>query len=113
MQRDPRAYLWDAHYAAEAILTFTFRKRRRDFEESLLPRSAVERQFVVIGEALNRLAPLDSDLANQIPDLPRIVAFRNILVHGYASVDNDAAWQAVRDYLPPLESRLRQLLDDR
>ena len=51
-------------------------------------RSAVERQFEIVGEALSQLAKAAPELAAQIPDLPRIVAFRNILRHGYAVVDN-------------------------
>jgi len=38
-------------------------------------RSAVERQFKVIGEALNRLSRLDPETAARVSDLPRIVAF--------------------------------------
>lgn len=73
-------------------------------------RSAVERQFEIVGEALNQLARLAPDLAEQIPDLPRIVAFRNILIHGYAVVDNAIVWRAVHENLPGLLSVLERLL---
>lgn len=49
--------------------------------------AAVERKFEVIGEALNQLAKLDPSLAARIADLPQIVAFRNQLIHGYATVN--------------------------
>jgi uncharacterized protein with HEPN domain len=73
-------------------------------------RSAVERQFEVIGEALNQLSKADPQLAGQIPDLPRIVAFRNILIHGYATVDDALVWQLLDAKLPDLVEALRRLL---
>jgi uncharacterized protein with HEPN domain len=45
-------------------------------------RAAVERKFEVVGEALGQLARLDPELAARIPDYRRIIAFRNILIHG-------------------------------
>lgn len=47
---------------------------------------AVERQFTVMGEALNKLSKVDSRTADTITELSRIVGFRNVLVHGYATV---------------------------
>lgn len=63
-------------------------------------RSAVERQFEIIGEALNQLSKVDAQLAMLIPDLGRIVAFRNILIHGYATVDDALVWQALTEDSP-------------
>ena len=59
MQRDARAFLWDAHAAAEAILEFVDGKSYSDYAGDRLLRSAVERQFEIIGEALNQLCKLD------------------------------------------------------
>ena len=49
-------------------------------------------KFGIIGEALARLAKDDPEIAAQIPEHPRIIAFRNIIVHGYASVDDRIVW---------------------
>lgn len=46
-------------------------------------RAAVERQFEIIGEALGQLAKLDPEMAAQISEHRRIIAFRNIPVHGW------------------------------
>lgn len=73
-------------------------------------RSAVERQFEIVGESLSQLAKSDADLAAQIPELPRVVAFRNILIHGYANVDDALVWQLLTDKLPQLDMALRTLL---
>lgn len=40
------------------------------------------------------------------------MAFRNILIHGYATVDDRLVWQALTERLPALAASLRLLLDD-
>jgi uncharacterized protein with HEPN domain len=83
LRRDPKSLLWDARDAVTAIAEMTRGKSFSDFDSDLVLRSAVERQFEILGEALNRLNRLDATLAARIPDLRQIVAFRNILIHGY------------------------------
>ncbi len=111
MQRDPRAWLWDVHNGAELILTFTQDKSLENYLSDAMLRSAVERQFEIIGEALNQLSRNAPDIAAEIPDLARIVAFRNILIHGYAAVDNATVWRTVETDLPLLHQKVTVLLD--
>ncbi len=110
MSRDARSFLWDAQEAASAIATMTVGKSFADFDGDIVVRSAVERQFEIMGESLGRLARLDAALAARIPDLRQIVAFRNILIHGYATIDRMRVWQAVQDDLPALRRVLHELL---
>jgi hypothetical protein len=56
MQRDSRIWLADAVAAANAVLTFTTNRSLADYRGDLLLRSAVERQFEILGEALGQLA---------------------------------------------------------
>jgi uncharacterized protein with HEPN domain len=55
MERDPRAFLWDVQQAVIAIQQFIHGMDAASYADSILVRSAVERQFEIIGEALNRL----------------------------------------------------------
>ena len=87
MQRDPKSLLWDAHEAAEVIAAVTAGKSFADFDRDIVLRSAVERQFEIIGEALAQLARIDAAIAQKVPDLRQIIAFRNVLIHGYATAD--------------------------
>jgi len=112
MERDPRAYLWDVREAADAINRFVAGIDVRAYSDNSLLHSAVERKFEVIGEALNQLAKIDPDLAGQIPNLPLIVAFRNLLIHGYAAVDHQRVWRIVNESLPALRSAVAALLDE-
>ncbi|EME62862.1 hypothetical protein G352_16030 [Rhodococcus ruber BKS 20-38] len=89
MRPEAPGLLWDARKAARLIAQSVADRTWHEYESDAMLRSAVERQFEIIGEALNRLSRLDSDTATLIPDLPRIVAFRNVLIHGYAVIENE------------------------
>lgn len=110
MQPDPRKYLWDALRAAGFLRQFAAGKTFAEYQDDVLLRSAVERQFEIVGEALSQLAKTHTDMAAQVPELRRIVAFRNILIHGYANVDDALVWQVLTDKLPQLETAVRTLL---
>lgn len=73
-------------------------------------RSAVERQFEIIGEALNQLRRIDPALAARIPGLGRVIGFRNVLIHGYDEIDSPGVWRVVETDLPPLRDRVAGLL---
>jgi uncharacterized protein with HEPN domain len=75
-----------------------------------LLRSAVERQFIIIGEALNRLDKLDAAIASQITDCSKIIGFRNVLVHGYEVIDDQIVWNTVKNHLPNLKHQVENLL---
>ncbi len=111
MERDSRAYLWDIRQAADRIGQFVADKHFEDYAEQDMLRSAVERQFEIIGEALNQLTRQDSRIAKGIPDSGRIISFRNLLIHGYAVIDNRMVWRVVQESLPELKSAVIKLLD--
>lgn len=110
MQRDAGALLWDALRAAELILDFVAGRTWQDYQSDAMLRSAVERQFEIIGEALNRLSRIDPLTAAKVPDLPRIVAFRNVLVHGYATIDDSLVWEVATTRTDALIATLNRLM---
>ena len=112
MQRDPRAFLWDAREAALAIETFTLGLDEAAYLANEMAQSAVEGKFEIIGEALNQLAKLDASLAARVPDLAQIVAFRNQLIHGYATVKVSTVWNITQSALPQLRIAVQALLDE-
>jgi uncharacterized protein with HEPN domain len=110
ISNEAAAFLWDARRAAERITRFTAGRSYDDYLDDDMLRAAVERQFEIIGEAFTGLRRFDPALAHQLPDLPQIVAFRNVLIHGYASINHQIVWDAIRDDLPRLQATLTQLL---
>jgi uncharacterized protein with HEPN domain len=112
MQLEAKKYLYDIEQAAERIVEFTAGKRFEDYRSSSILQAAVERQFEIIGEALVRLVRLDESLAGRISDHRRIVDFRNILIHGYADVDDRVVWDVVQNKVPVLRREVEALLKE-
>ena len=112
MQRDPRAFLWDVREAALAIQSFTTGMDAATYAANPMAQAAVERKFEIIGEALNQLSKLDTAVTARIPDLAQIVAFRNQLIHGYATVNVSTVWHISQTALPALRDAVQGLLDE-
>jgi uncharacterized protein with HEPN domain len=112
MLRDPRAFLWDVRESALAIQAFTSGMDSVSYASNEMAQAAVERKFEIIGEALNQLSKLDATLAARISDLPQIVAFRNQLIHGYATVNASTVWNVAQSALPPLLVTVQALLNE-
>ena len=111
MLRDPRAYLWDAREAADAILGFVAGVDLDSYASTPLLHSAVERKFEIIGEALGQLSKVDPSLAQRIPDMRDIIAFRNVLIHGYAGIQHRRVWDIAQSSLPGLRTIVAELLE--
>jgi len=113
MRLESRKLLEDVRQAIGLILQFAEGQTVHDYSENALLRSGIERQFEIIGEAINRLIKLDSATASQIGQCRRIVDFRNILIHGYDLVDTNVAWDVVQNDLPTLLREVEALLGQR
>ena len=110
MKPEAQKYLFDIWRAVKLLTDFTAGKAFADYEHDAMLRSAVERQFEIIGEATAKLARQDEALAARIGEYRRIVAFRNILIHGYADVDDRLVWDVVETKLPALRRDVARLL---
>ena len=110
MHADSAKLLWDAQQAVLKIARFTTGKSFDQYLNDDLLRSGVERQFEIVGEALKHFSRLDPELSLTLPDLPRIVSFRNVLIHGYATVDDQVVWGVVEANIASLAKDLAKLL---
>ena len=110
MRLETKKYLYDLQRAAELLKEFTAGKTFEEYARDAMLRAAVEREFEIVGEALVKLAKIDPDVAGGISEHHRIIAFRNILVHGYADVDDRLVWDVVETKLPVLAREIETLL---
>lgn len=112
MPLEVKKYLYDMAEAAELIASFTAGKSFADYQRDAMLRSAVERQFEIVGEALAQMARRDEALAARITEYRRIIAFRNILAHGYTRIDDGTTWDIVESKLPALRREVAALLEE-
>ena len=107
--RSDALYLTDMVEAAEAIAEFIAGLKQETFTGNKMARSAVLQQLTVIGEAAARLSP---EFKQKHPDVEwaDIVAFRNIAVHAYFSVDWNTVWVAATEDAPALREKAAAIL---
>lgn len=110
MRHESAKYLFDVQQASARVIEFTEGWDFARYAADALLRSAVERQPEIIGEALAQLARRDPALAERINEHARIIAFRNILIHGYAEVDSRIVWDVVTTRLTTLRREVEGLL---
>lgn len=110
MPPEARAYLHDIEQASVLIEQFRHGKTFDDYLSDPLLRSGVERQLEIIGEAVGKLSRADPQAAATLTGRRRIIALRNILIHGYASVDDRVIWNILDHDLPVLQAEIRTLL---
>jgi uncharacterized protein with HEPN domain len=110
MPHSPPVLLEDIRHAAQQIQNFTAGRSLNDYKTDELLRAGVERLFILIGEALGRLEKIDAGSLNQITDFRRIIGFRNVLVHGYETIDDQIVWQMIQQHLPILKDQIEKLL---
>ncbi len=112
MPREASAYLSDIVAACDAI---AFDIAGIDLESYLAnreKRSAVEREFIIIGEAMNALGDAAPELFVRIDQARKVVDFRNQLTHGYAIVNDRLVWGYAIKNAPELRVQSAALLDE-
>ena len=110
MPRSPKAYLADIVDACRRVATFISGVDLPGYLDSEEKRSAVERQLLIIGEAVAALRRVSPEIAESISEARLIVGFRNVLVHDYASVVDELVYAMAVDEAPKLLLECEQLL---
>ncbi|MFP4393663.1 MAG: DUF86 domain-containing protein [Anaerolineales bacterium] len=109
MELAAKKLVYDVDQAVNLITEFTADKEFEDYATDVMLRSAVERQFEIVGEALNRLKQVDMQLLSRISDYHRIIGFRNVLAHGYDVVSDEIVWDIIQNRLPLLRQEIDEI----
>ncbi len=82
-----------------------------DFQNDLKTIDAVVRNIEVIGEAATNLAEEFRARHSQVA-WRKIIATRNRIIHGYASVDLEIIWDIAQNDLPILKKQIEEILEN-
>lgn len=109
MNNELKKFLFDIQVSIESIENFL--GKTRDFniyKSNKMLRRAVEREFEIIGEALNSLDKLDPNI--EISSKRQIIGMRNRVIHGYDKIDDEIIWGTIVRHIPILKSEIENLL---
>jgi len=108
VSREWRLYVADMREFCARIAEYTDGLSREEFEKTPLVYDATLRNLELIGEAARHVP---EEVRAKAPDVPwrRVVAVRNILIHGYLGLDNDIIWDIVQNEIGKLLQALEKL----
>ncbi len=108
--RREELYLRDIIEAANFVAQFIAGFDRAAFQQSELVQSAVAHKLSIVGEAAARMP---EEVRSRHPEVPwpKIVAFRNIMVHAYFGIDWDEVWRAATRECPALKAQIEVVLE--
>ena len=103
-----RKYLFDILEAVNSIENYISNVDFIQYQKNKMVRRAVEREFEIIGEAMNAMLKADNSI--QITSAERIIGMRNRVIHGYDKIDNGLVWGTIKKHLPVLKEEVSELL---
>ncbi len=104
-----RALLKDMQDASENIQKFIAGINLEHYKQDILLQSAVERQLEIIGEAAKKIS---ATVQHNNPAIPwrGIIGQRNVLAHGYGSIDDEKIWIIASVRVPELIQQIEKIL---
>jgi uncharacterized protein with HEPN domain len=103
-----RLYVADMREFCARVAEYTDGLSREEFEKTPRVYDATLWNLELIGEAARHVP---EEARAKAPDVPwrRVVAVRNILIHGYLGLDNDVIWDIVQNEIGKLLQALEKL----
>ena len=109
MNKDNLVYIQDILDAIEKIKRYCKGVKKQEFLKNELLMDGIVRNLEIMGEAVKRLS---DEFRSMYPDIPwrKIAGMRDKIIHDYINVNYDIVWDAVKEDLPQLEKKLREII---
>lgn len=110
MQLEIKKLLYDINESIQSIEAYLGESRDfNDYTSNKMLRRAIEREFEIIGEAMNKIDKINDSLP--ISNKKQIIGMRNRVIHGYDKIDDGIVWGTIVKYLPILKTEITKLLE--
>ena len=109
-----RDLLSDIVRSIDEINEFSAGLNIEDFKQYLsnkMMRRAIERDLIIIGEAMHDIVKVDHTRVMRIKNSKRVIELRNDVVHSYDDLANEKIWQFIWTELPYLRKEVSHILD--
>jgi uncharacterized protein with HEPN domain len=107
MSKDPDLLFEDIRIAIARIKRCVGKRTKHGLMRDEIRTGYILWNLMIIGEASSRL-PKDVRAKYPEVDWKRIIAFRNVIIHGYNGIDKDIVWSVIKEKLPELEVKLKR-----
>ncbi|AEH48263.1 DUF86 domain-containing protein [Parageobacillus thermoglucosidasius] len=111
MQRNPKVFLEDILSAANKIQKYTKNMDYEAFLDNELVCDAVIKNILVIGEATKNI-PEQIRQANPHIEWRKMSGMRDMMIHGYFSINYRIVWDVVINKIPTLKQEIEKLLKE-
>jgi uncharacterized protein with HEPN domain len=81
------------------------------FLDNDLISDAVIKNILVIGEAIKNI-PVEIRQKNPQVEWRKMAGMRDMMIHGYFSINYQIVWDVVQNKIPPLKQQVEQLLKE-
>lgn len=107
-------WLYDIKVAIDEIDSFLSNEPMifEKYQQNKLLKRAIEREFEIIGEAMNRILKCDESFKDKIEDAINIIGLRNQVIHAYDNISDESIWAIIINHLPRLKEDINKLLKE-
>jgi uncharacterized protein with HEPN domain len=111
LNKDPRIFLDHIRYSISLIEEYSLNVTKDDFLSSTQLQDSIIRRIEIIGEAVKKLP---DGMRRRYPDIQwkEIIGMRDILAHGYLSVDLELTWKVVTQEIPKLKDKIEKIISE-
>jgi uncharacterized protein with HEPN domain len=110
MENEIKKYLFDIKESVDSIENYLGETRDfKIYKSNKMLRRAIEREFEIIGEAMNRIDKLNSEI--KISSKKQIINMRNRVIHGYDKIDDEIVWGTIIRHIPILKIEIQNLIE--